>query len=360
LDINATIAEFALKTWGFLVYPDDYDEETNPFELLMKRILHEGIIPVATSYFQSFFVTPGPIQQVYCHRYREFVEHLKAFSGSWRLTERLVGIRIKGLQVEVLFYPLRRSPNTWEVGSLSTIADFSTFGLFKQGRGSPSAEFFENMNHICYMWMTRSDGVYSPPDSPESSLSDLFGSTTGTSSIASVADGVARARVDDDSVEMDTSTTSVHVDLNGTMTSIHLGPDSTINSIRRIFSSYTDCQPVLFKNRFCLNMGENSTAHMAASGAYSLGFSPTCTERAVSYVLAPYEKYGDGMPVQRYAQLPPVARAYYAKGVSIRLMKQAKGLDPLNHYIGIGSDLRNWMPDTGASFHFTPCLLNLQ
>jgi hypothetical protein len=41
-------------------------------------------------------------------------------------------------------------------------------------------------------------------------------------------------------------------------------------------------------------------------------------------------------------------------------MKQAKGLDPLFHHIGIGSDLRKWMPDTGVSSHFTPCLLDLQ
>jgi hypothetical protein len=160
LDINATIADFDLKTWGFLVYLDDYDEETNPFDLLMKRILHKGIIPLATSYFQSFFTTPGPAQQVYCHRYKEFVnEHLKDFSSSWRLTECLVGIRIQGLQVEVLFYPLRQSPKAWEVGSLRTIADFPSFGPFEQGHGGPSAEFFENMNRICYMWMTHSDDV---------------------------------------------------------------------------------------------------------------------------------------------------------------------------------------------------------
>jgi hypothetical protein len=71
--------------------------------------------------------------------------------------------------------------------------------------------------------------------------------------------------------------------------------------------------------------------------------------------VSPCEEYGDGKPVQHYAQLPPVAWAYYAKGVSTRLMRQAKGLDPLYHYIGIGSDLRNWMPDTGVSSHFTPC-----
>jgi hypothetical protein len=208
------------------------------------------------------------------------------------------------------------------------------------------------------MWTTRSDGVYSPPDSPESSLSDFFGSMTDGSSIASVADGVARACMNDDTVETDTAL--VHIDSDGTVTSVCLGPDGMINSIRHIFSSYTDCQPVLFKNHFCLSMGEASTERTAASGAYSLGFSPACTGRAVSYALAPCEEYGDGMPLQHYAQLQRVAWAYYAKGVSTRLMKQAKGLDPLYHYIGVGSDLRNWMPGTGASSHFTPCLLDLQ
>jgi hypothetical protein len=118
LDFNATITSFDLKTWGFLVYPDNYNKEANPFELLMKCILHKGIIPLAMSYFQSFFMTPGPAQQVYCHRYREFLkEHLKEFSGSWRLMECLVGICIQGLQVEALFYPLRRSPMLGKSGA---------------------------------------------------------------------------------------------------------------------------------------------------------------------------------------------------------------------------------------------------
>jgi hypothetical protein len=42
------------------------------------------------------------------------------------------------------------------------------------------------------------------------------------------------------------------------------------------------------------------------------------------------------------------------------LWKQAKGLDPQDNIIGIGSDLRNWMPDTDASSHFTPCLSDLK
>ena len=68
----------------------------------------------------------------------------------------------------------------------------------------------------------------------------------------------------------------------------------------------------------------------------------------------PCEVYGDGIPVQHYIELLLFAWAYYTKGISTRLMKQAKGLDPLFQHIGIGSDLRNWIPDTGASSHFTP------
>jgi hypothetical protein len=42
------------------------------------------------------------------------------------------------------------------------------------------------------MWMSHSDGKYSLPDSSESSLSNLFGSSTlASSSIALVVDGVA-------------------------------------------------------------------------------------------------------------------------------------------------------------------------
>jgi hypothetical protein len=128
-----------------------------------------------------------------------------------------------------------------------------------------------------------------------------------SSSIASVADCVARARVDNDSVEMDT--TLVHVDSDGMVTSVCLGPDGTTNSISQIFSSYTDCHPVLFKNHFCLSMGDDSMDCMAASSVHGLGFSPAYTERAVSYASAPCEEYGDGAPVQRYAKLPPVAWA---------------------------------------------------
>ncbi len=77
--------------------------------------------------------------------------------------------------------------------------------------------------------MPHSNGLYSPPDTPEPSLLDLFGSTKSDSSMASVVEGVARARTDDDSIE--TEMDSVLVGSDGTITSMRVGPDGMINSI---------------------------------------------------------------------------------------------------------------------------------
>jgi hypothetical protein len=103
------------------------------------------------------------------------------------------------------------------------------YGKFEQRRNGPTAEFFQMLNHTQYVWMPHSNGLYSLLDTPEPSLSDLFGSTTSDSSMASVTEGVARARMDNDSIE--TETDSVHVGLDGTVTSMCVGPDGTINSI---------------------------------------------------------------------------------------------------------------------------------
>jgi hypothetical protein len=108
------------------------------------------------------------------------------------------------MQMEVLFYPARKFPRAWEVAELSSLDVCSRFGPHERQCHGPSAEFFEKPNRICYMWMPRSDVLYSPPDSPEPSLSDLFGSTTSdgsSTSIASVVDSIARARTDGNSVE---------------------------------------------------------------------------------------------------------------------------------------------------------------
>jgi hypothetical protein len=88
LDLNAIITDFDLKTWGFLVYPGDYDEQANPFKFLIRCVLLKGIIPLA-----SFFSAYGVVQHVYCQRFKEFVkEQLKNFAGSWHLMEHLIGI----------------------------------------------------------------------------------------------------------------------------------------------------------------------------------------------------------------------------------------------------------------------------
>jgi hypothetical protein len=154
---------------------------------------------------------------------------------------------------------------------------FPLFGIFEKVHLGPQPDFFAKLNSIQYMWMPHIDRLYSPLDSPESSLMDLYGSSTlAGSSIASVVNGVARACVDNDSVEA--NSLSVQIDSYGTVTSIHLGPESTINSISQVFSSYPGCQPVLFKNHFFLSMGESSVASMTASSAHGLGFSTACTE----------------------------------------------------------------------------------
>jgi hypothetical protein len=155
--------------------------------------------------------------------------------------------------VEVLFYPVGRIPWQWEAVQLSGIDVCAMYGMFEQRRNGPTAEFFQIFNCIQYVWMPHSNGLYSPVDTTEPSLSDLF-STTSDSSMALVVEGVVRARKDDDSIE--TETGSVHVKSDGMVTRMCVGPDSTINSISRTFSLYTDCLPVLCKNRFWMSTGE--------------------------------------------------------------------------------------------------------
>ncbi len=51
---------------------------------------------------------------------------------------------------------------------------FPSFGPFKQRLGGPSADFFEKLKCIQNMWMSHSSDMFRPPDSSESSLSDLL------------------------------------------------------------------------------------------------------------------------------------------------------------------------------------------
>jgi hypothetical protein len=133
------------------------------------------------------------------------------------------------MQVEVLFYLVGRFPWQWEAVELSNIDVCPMYGPFEQRPNGPTAEFFQMLNRIQYVWMPHSNGLYSLLDTPEPSLLDLFHSTTSDSSMALVVEGVARARTDDDFIETDTD--SVHVGSDGTVTSMPVGPDGTINSI---------------------------------------------------------------------------------------------------------------------------------
>jgi hypothetical protein len=259
LETNALTSELDPKTWGFLIYLKDNDEEKSSFGEMMKRVLIEGILPLAEHYFQGFFSSRGSANQAYCQLFKDFVkDHLSEQAESWRLMDCIIGIGIHRMQVEVLFYPARKIPKAWEAVKLSGLEVCPRFGPHERHHNGTSAEFFEKLNRICYMWMPHSNGLYSLPDSPEPSPSDLFGSSmSGSSSIASVMDGLAWAHMDDDSVETDIALT--HIDSDGMVTGVRLDLDGTINSISRNFSAYTDCQSVLFKNRFCLSMGEDST-----------------------------------------------------------------------------------------------------
>jgi hypothetical protein len=60
LDIQATVSEFDLKTWGFLMYPDCSSNHSPDFNILVWQILTDGILPLAQHYFQGYFFPRGP------------------------------------------------------------------------------------------------------------------------------------------------------------------------------------------------------------------------------------------------------------------------------------------------------------
>jgi hypothetical protein len=45
---------------------------------------------------------------------------------------RLIGIRVCGMQVEVLFYPVRKNLRAWEVEELSSLAVYLVFGPYQR------------------------------------------------------------------------------------------------------------------------------------------------------------------------------------------------------------------------------------
>jgi hypothetical protein len=103
-----------------------------------------------------------------------------------------------------------------------------------------------------------------------------------------------------------------------------------------------------------------SRSSTVCSSANSLGFSPAHIGSPGSCNPFMADTYGYSPRTIRSTALQPCAYAYYAQGISSSLLKHSKKLDPTLNTIGIGSDLRNWIPDTGASSHFTPCLSDMK
>jgi hypothetical protein len=115
LDTQALVSEFDLKTWGYLLYPDRSGDHSLDLDILVQQILKDGILPLAQHYFQGYFYPRCPAHQVYCRCFLDFTKAwLQDFASSWRLTECLIRIRVDGMQVEVLFYPVGRFLRQWE------------------------------------------------------------------------------------------------------------------------------------------------------------------------------------------------------------------------------------------------------
>jgi hypothetical protein len=74
--------------------------------------------------------------------------------------DHLIGIRVHSMQVEVLFYPVRKSPKAWEVVELSSLEVCPMFGPHERHHHGPSADFFEKLNRIYYIWMPCSKSIY--------------------------------------------------------------------------------------------------------------------------------------------------------------------------------------------------------
>jgi hypothetical protein len=83
LDTQAIVSEFALKTWGFLLYPDHSVDHSLDIDILVRQILKDGILPLTQHYFQGYFYPRGPAHQVYCQHFLDFAKaRLQDFASS--------------------------------------------------------------------------------------------------------------------------------------------------------------------------------------------------------------------------------------------------------------------------------------
>jgi hypothetical protein len=125
------------------------------------------------------------------------------------------------------------------------------------------------------------------------------------------------------------------------LTSFCLGSDGTINTISRFLA--------------CTLTDSPSCSRTISSQVREI-VSYRRTLRGVLGVHQP--SVLDMEMIDWYSIALPYSRMH--KLTMLSLMKQAKSLDSPLRSIDVGHNLRNWMPGTGASSHFTPCLSDMK
>jgi hypothetical protein len=319
--------------WGIFIYHYGH-HTTNLVHSLVGCIIHAGILPLGNHYFGDEFDAPlgSRSHEAYCQRISEFLEG--ELKGPFHYLEhRCITIHVQDTWLEVNILPLYCAPSAptelreLHGGLLSCpcfmVLDEVDSLEFRDAIGSVYlAPFFSSHGKNS---RAHSEGTYAliPEESPV------------------VCRGV-------ESTYLESPPCVDHV-----VVPMYASPGITICTMDNLISSG-------YFSAYVVPGTPYSRLSMVCPSANSLGFSPTrigsqgfCNPLvANTYAYSPH--------TIRNTALQPNAYAYYAQGISSSLLKRSKKLDPPLNTIGIGSDLRNWMPDTGASSHFTPCLSEMK
>ena len=323
--------------WGIFMYPHRHSA-ANLITAIVDHILYDGVLPLGKHFFQREFEASDASHAAYCQRISEFLEG--ELKGSLLyLEDRCITIHVQDTFFEVNILPrfcIPRAPLEMEelYGGLASCPHFMVLDEIV------SVEFREAMRSVRLAYSSNSNGIHSPVHSEGSDFlipeeSPVFCACPAPSWLS----GASTPRVSGHGATgIDTSSSPT------------VAAGSTMGNF--ISSGYFSA--------YVVPRTPYSVSSLVCPSANSLGFSPA---RIGSQGLCkPFmtNTYGHSPRTLRSTTVQPRAYAYYAQGISSSLVKQSKKLDPPLTTIGIGSDLRNWMPDTGASSHFTPCLSDMK
>lgn len=102
--------------------------------------------------------------------------------------------------------------------------------------------------------------------------------------------------------------------------------DGTINSISHFVSSHTNCYSLSLKSHFQTSTSIDEYANFKC--IHGIGLSPACTGSSHPCMLALWAVYSDGLRIQDSTCIQPYMYAIYAKNIFPGLLKQAKSMDP--------------------------------